>query len=129
MVDNPDDGFQSQAALADFGMAVLVGIERRQAVIQMDCLEAVQSDDAVKFRQHPVQVIDNIVACAVDMAGIKADPQMAAQLRAVDDGFELLKAAANLRALAGHGFQQHGGGLLWLQHLIEEPGNQLDSLF
>ena len=54
---------------------------------------------------------------------------MAVQLRAVDDGFELLKAAANLRALAGHGFQQHGGGLLRLQHLIEEPGNQLDSFF
>ena len=68
-------------------------------------LEAVQSDDAVKFRQHPVQVIDNIVACTVDVAGIKADSQMAVQLRAVDDGFELLKAAANLRALAGHGFQ------------------------
>ena len=78
MVDNPDDGVQSQAAFADFGVAVLVGAERSQAVIEMYRLEAVQSDNAVKFRQHPVQVIDNIVACAVDMAGIKADAQMAA---------------------------------------------------
>ena len=49
------------------------------------------------------------------------------QRRAVDDGAQLLEAAAHLRALAGHGLQQHRGVLLRLEDGVEGVGDLADA--
>ena len=77
----------------------------------MHRLQLCKADDPVKLRQHAVDVPGDIVARVGDVAGVQTDAHLFPQLRAVDDLPQLLEAAAHLRALAGHGLQQHRGAV------------------
>ena len=54
-------------------MAVLVGSDWIFAVIQMDSLQSVQTDYAVKFLQDAVQVVYDIITGIPYMAGVQTD--------------------------------------------------------
>ena len=118
---------KADAALADGGVAVLVGAHGVLAVIDVHGADAFQPHCLVKGRQHPVQVAGDIVARVADVAGVQANAQLVAQRHPVDDFPQLLKAAAHLAALARHGFQQHGGVHVRPQDGIEHGGNLLDG--
>ena len=100
---------RTQAALADAGMAILVGAPWVQTVVDVDGSQPVKADDPVELRQHPVQVVRDVVPCIGHMAGVQTHPQLIRQCHPVDDLPQLLEPAAHLTALAGHGLQQDGG--------------------
>ena len=116
-------------AFADFFVAVLVAGRRVFAVVDMDGLEPIQTDNPVKLGNHAVQIVDDIVAAVGNVAGIKTYPQLVVDGYTVDDGPKLLKAAADLAALAGHGFQQHRGGLLLGKDFVKHFGDVGNALF
>ena len=70
----------------------------------------------VKFRKHAVQVVHDIIAPVIHMAGVQADAQPGA-VHCVQDGPELFEPAAYLAALSGHGLQQNLHGVVRLQSL------------
>ena len=76
MTDDAHEGFQTDLALADARMAVFVGSAGIQAVVEVDGTQAVEADDAVKFREHAVEVMDDVIASVPDVAGVKADAEM-----------------------------------------------------
>ena len=53
---------EPQFALADAGVAVLVRAGRVLAVINMQSLKTVKSDDAVELIQNPVKIVYYVVA-------------------------------------------------------------------
>ena len=54
------------------------------------------------------------------MTGIKADAHLLIKLHLAQNRRQLLKAAANLRALACHRFQQNRGMQILMQHTVEQ---------
>ena len=129
MVHDPGQGLQADAAFTDAGVAVLPGAAGVQAVVEVDGLQPVQADDAVKLRQYAVQVVCQVVPGIGGVAGVQADPHFRSQVHLVQDLPQLFKPAAHLAALAGHGFQQHGGGLLCRQDGVEPVGYVGDARF
>ena len=93
----------------------------------MDGPQLFQADDAVKLRQHPVQVAHEVISGVGDVAGVQADAHPVGERHPVQDGPQLLEPAAHLAALAGHGLQQHGGGLLRPEDGVEPLGDQVDA--
>ena len=63
------------------------------AVIQVDRLQTVQADDAVKTGKHIVQLLHDIGAAVVYMACIQAYTEPVARLARIHDRAQLLKAA------------------------------------
>ena len=49
-------------SLSDMGMAVFMGAEGIQAVVDVDDFQSVDADDAVKFRKQAVQIGSDVVA-------------------------------------------------------------------
>ena len=97
------------------------------AVVQMNRLQPPEADDAVKFCQHAVQVVDDVVSSVGHVAGVQADAHLAGELHPVQNGPQLLKTAAYFAALACHGLQQNGGGLIGPQDGVESVGNESDA--
>ena len=93
----------------------------------MNRLQSVKTHRTVKLFQHSVKVSDNIVAAVPDVARVEADADVLRQLHAVDDGAQLLEAAADLAALAGHGLEQDGRGHVGEEDLIEQRGDLLNA--
>ena len=54
MVNHALKGLQSQRALSNIGMTVLMAAQGIQAVVQMHGFQPAQSDNMVKFLQHLV---------------------------------------------------------------------------
>ena len=108
-------------------MAVLVGAQGVHAVVDVHSLQPVEADDPVELRQHAVDVPGDVIPRVGDVAGVHADAQPVAQRHAVHDLPQLLEAAAHLRALAGHGLQQHRGVLLRLEDGVEGIGDLADA--
>ena len=129
MIHHAAEGLRAQKAFADAGVAVLLCTAGIEAVVDMDGLQPVQADDLVELCQHAVQIMDDIVACVGDMAGVKAHAHFIRQRHAVKDLPQLLKPAAYLRAFAGHGLQQHRGAELRRQDGVEGVGNKADAGF
>ena len=68
MLYDADQGFGSDVTFADACMAVFVSAKRIQAVIQVDGAQTGKTDDAVKFGENLIQVIDDVIAAIPDMA-------------------------------------------------------------
>ena len=93
----------------------------------MDGLQPGKAENSVKLLQHPVQVVCHIIAAVGHVAGVQADSQLVRKLHQVQNGPKLLKAAAHLRALARHGFQQHRGVKLRGEDGVQVVCNQLNA--
>ena len=61
---------------ADFRMTVFVGTAFVQTVVKMNGIQPVQADHPVKFGEHFVQMIDNIISGVPDMTGVKTDADL-----------------------------------------------------
>ena len=127
MVRHGSERVKADAALADGGVAVLVGAERVLRVVQVDGAQAVEPDHAIELLQHAVQIAGDVVAAVPHVAGVQAHAHFLVQFHGVDDGGQLFKTAADLRALACHGFKQQRGGLLGRNHLIQRIGDERDA--
>ena len=110
-------------------MSVFVRATGIQTVIQMNSFEAFKPDNPVKFIQHAIQVVDNIITAIPDVAGIQANTQFVLQFYPVNDGPQFLERTANFGAFSGHGFQEHCGGLGRREDTVEFCGNALPSAF
>jgi len=77
--------------------------------------------------QHPVEVVDQVVAGVVQVAGVEADPHLFLQRDAVEDAAEFLEAAPDFAALAGHCFEQHRRVQFRRQHRVELVDDQRDA--
>ena len=90
-------------------------------------MQTLEPDHAVKLREHAVKVACNVIPRVPDVARVEADADAVSQLHAVDDGAQLLEAAADLTALSGHGLEQNGCRHAREEHLIEQRGDLLDT--
>jgi len=129
MVDDARQSFNSDRAFTDFFMAVLVAAERVFAVVEVDRLQARKTNRTVKLLQYTVKIVNDVITAIADVARIQTDAQLFLPLGAVDDLPQLLKRAADLAALAGHGFQQNGGVLFRRQNAVEQLHNLGDARF
>ena len=57
-----DMEWESDTAFTYAGMSILAACERRQAVVQMDGPQSVQSDDLLELLQHSVKIVDDVIA-------------------------------------------------------------------
>ena len=119
VVDHRQDGLKAQGPLADLGVPVLPGAGRVHAVVDVDRLQPVQPHHPVQLLQHPVQVVDNVVARVGDVAGVQADPHFVGELHLGENRRQVLEPAADLAALPRHGLQEHHGLLLRLEDGVE----------
>ena len=103
--------------------------ERIFAVIEVDRFQAVQPDHTVKFLQHIVQMIHDIISAVADMAGVETDAELFLPFGAVDDLPQLFKAAPDLAAFARHGLQQNRRVLFRRQNAVEQLRDQPDARF
>ena len=71
MIDNTDECIGTDLAFADTSVAVLVRIAIVETIIQMDRFQSVEADNTVEFFENAVEVVDDIIACVVDMARIE----------------------------------------------------------
>ena len=129
MRDDALERVDADEALADALVAVLVRSAGVLRVVDVHGAQAVKADHAVELVEHAVQVVHDVVAAVVDVARVQAYAHVVGKFHAVDDGGQLLERAADFRALTGHGLQQHRGGLLGAQHLVEQARYQLDARF
>ena len=127
MVRHGSERVKADAALADGGVAVLVGAERVLRVVQVDGAQAVEPDHAIELLQHAVQIAGDVVAAVPHVAGVQAHGHLFVQLHLIQNGGQLFKRAAHLAALARHRFKQQRGGLLGRNHLIQRVGDERDA--
>jgi len=120
MVDDGAEGVEPEESVADGFVAVLACAEGILGVVEVDGAEAGESDDAVEFGEDVVEGGGDGVAGIVDVAGVEGDEEVFGVLDAVDDVAELLKGAADFGALAGHGFEEYGGGGVAGEDVVEE---------
>ena len=83
--------------------------------------------DPAGDRLRPVHDVDQVLAGRERVAGVQAHAKLVGELHAIDDGAQLLKGAANLGPLAGHGLKQHRRGLLGGEDLVEHACDFLDA--
>ena len=76
---------KADAALADGGVAVLVGAAGIQTVIQMNGPQPLQSDDPVKFRQNAVQIVNDVIPGVGNVAGVQTDAYLPRQFHPVQN--------------------------------------------
>ncbi len=108
VVDDPGNRLDTDVAMADPGVAVLAAAARVEAVVEMDGAQPLQADDRIELGQDPVEIVDNVVPGIMDVTGVETDPHLVLQDDPIEDAAQFLKAAADLAALAGHGFEQDG---------------------
>ena len=75
-------------------MAVFVAGKGVLAVVQVNRLQALKADDPVKFFEHLIEAIHDVIPAVMHMAGIQADAQPVARPARVHDRAQLLEAAA-----------------------------------
>ena len=127
MVHNAAEGLFPQIALADAGVAVLLCAAGVETVVDMNGLQAVKTDHPVKFRQHAVQTMDDVIPRVGHMAGVQTNAHLIGELYPVKDLTQLLEPAAHLRALARHGLQQHRGMDIRRQDGVQRFGDERDA--
>lgn len=129
VVHHAAEGLKPQRTLADAGVTILAGTAGVETVVDVDGPQAVKADDPVERRQHAVQIADDVVPGIGHVAGVEAHPQLLPKRHPVEDLPQLLKPASDLRALAGHGLQQHCGVDFRCQDGVEGVGDQGDAGF
>ena len=117
------EGLLPERSLTDAGMAVLVRAAGVETVIEVDGAQARKADYAVKLREHPVEVPGDVIARVAYVAGVETDAELFAELDAVDDRAQLLKAPTDLGALARHRLEQDGRLLLRAEDGVERVRN------
>ena len=83
IIYNFSERINSDVALANFLMSVLVVADRIHTVIEMNCLESFKPDYTVKFFKNSVKIIHNVITGVKNMAGIKADADFIVSLHTV----------------------------------------------
>ena len=68
MIHNAAEGLQTQAALTQACVAILMAAERIFRVVDVQCLQPVKANDPVEFRQYTVQVIYDVITAVIYMA-------------------------------------------------------------
>ena len=127
MINNSFHSILADIALADFLVPVLMGTKRIFRIIEMYCLEPVKTDYLIKFLQNAVKIINNVIAGIINMARIKANADFIIKLHLINNCTKFLKASANLRSLACHGFKQNSGSHFRKKHLIKRFGYKVNS--
>ena len=110
MLCDAHERLRRDAAVAQLRVPVLVTAAGIEAVVEVHGVQTLEPNHAVKLREHAVKVAGNVVPRFPVVARVESDSNVLLQLHAVDDGAQLLKAAADLAALAGHGLEQNGRG-------------------
>ena len=113
--------------MADALVAVLAAAQRIHAVVKVDGAQAVEADYPVEVFQHAVEVVDQIIAGVVQVAGVEADAHFLLQHHAVENAADFLEGASDLAAFSGHRLEQHGGLQVRPQHGIQLLDDQRDA--
>lgn len=106
MGEDAPDRFQAELSFAAHGMTITAAAAGIRLSLMMKGVQPGQADRAVKFRQYAVKVVYDIVSRVVHMAGVHADAGTRGIVDQRKNVRKLLKAAADLAALARHGFEQ-----------------------
>ena len=129
MVDDADDGIESDGSFADIGVAILMGDEWIFGVVQVNCAESVETNDAIEFIDDAVEIVNDIVAAIVDMAGIEADTEPVSAVCPIDDFADFFERGSDFASFSRHGFEQDGCGFGVWQDCVEVIDDEFDSLF
>ena len=105
MVDDADDGIESDGSFTDIGVAILMGDEWIFGVVQVNCAESVETNDAIEFIDDAVEIVDDIVAAIVDMAGIEADAEPVSAVCPIDDFADFFERGSDFASFSRHGFE------------------------
>ena len=93
--------------------------KRIHAVIDMKYCDLSKSKHLIKVLEYSFIIMYQIISGIIHVAGIKAYPEPLFFMNPLINPGKLLKASADLTALAGHGFQcDENIVLILIQHLI-----------
>ena len=118
MGDDAAEGLYPKRAFAQLYVSVLMAGKGIPGIIQMERLQPVETHDLIELAKDSVKVAYDVIAAVVHMAGIQAYAQIITA-HSIDDVTKLLKAAADLAALACHGLQEHGHRITMGQRLLQ----------
>ena len=118
MIDDPRESLCADRPFSYFLMSVLMAAQRILIIIQMDCFQLFQSDNLIKPFQNAVQIIHDVIAAVIHMAGIQTDTDMIFSFHTGNYFRQLLKRTAHFRPLSRHRFKKHGSIQAFLIHSI-----------
>ena len=118
MIDDPRESLCADRSFSYFLMPVLMAAQRILIIIQMDCFQLFQSDNLIKPFQNAVQIIHDVIAAVIHMAGIQTDTDMIFSFHTGNYFCQLLKRTAHFRPLSRHRFKKHGSIQAFLIHSI-----------
>lgn len=97
----------------------------------MDYTKPLEADNFIELTEHPIQIAYDIIAGIMNVTGIQADGQALVMFDFIDDGGNLLKAAADLRSFACHRLKGDMNFRLvrTAKHFIQAIGNPLNTVF
>ena len=93
----------------------------------MDRFQAFKPHNTVKFRQHSVEIIHDVISGIPYMTGIHTYTHLIRKFNSVKNFPKFLKTSSDLAALSRHGLQEHRGVKLRLQDLIQHLRDIGDS--
>ena len=76
MLHDCPQSFRAENSLAELFVTVLVRAEFIFAVVKVNGIEVIQTDNAVKFIKHTVKVVFDIISSVPDVAGVKTDSEL-----------------------------------------------------
>lgn len=85
MVDDTPQGVGTDETFSDEFVPILVRRQGVLAVVEVNGAQPLQSDDVVKLIHHIIQMIHDVVARIVDVAGVQANAYLVVLSRAVND--------------------------------------------
>ena len=118
MVDDAAQGLCSYEAISDIGMTVFAGPSFILAVVDVEQSNLIFTDQTVEAVYYTVKIMNNVIPCIVQVAGIHADTQFIIKFYFIEDGRQLFKVPPDLRAFSGHGFECDIAILAVGQHFI-----------
>ena len=104
MIDDGIKGGNTDMALTDFLVAVFMAGQFVLAVVDVDGLQPVETDDLIEGQEDVVELMDDVVAAVKDVSCIEADADFIIHNGLIDDGRQFFKGPPDFRPLAGHGF-------------------------
>ena len=134
MIDDPRESLCADRPFSYFLMSVLMAAQRILIIIQMDCFQLFQSDNLIKPFQNAVQIIHDVIAAVIHMAGIQTDTDTVFSFYMGNYFRQFLKCTAHFRPFSRHRFEKHRGIQIFLIHSIihhirNERNNDIRPLF
>ena len=120
----------AEQSLAESGVAVPVGAERRRGVVDVQAAKAVEPDPPIELVQRLVErrPIDDVDAGRVPVAGVEAEAERSVTGERVEEGLQLGRRAAHRAAGAGGVLEQEPGSVAAsLQQLAQHGHGALDA--